>query len=199
MEKKITYSYDSQANQLNVFVDGKLRGGFIGNIAANRFTELLDSGAEIKLTNVNTETVRKRKVQTIRIIWKKLGIDDWRIDYLTEYGVSSTSKLNIEQLDELINRFDPFGRHGGRKVEVAPEIRKLWSGILCLINKLGIYATNNDWSRVNQFMRSEKIAGKLLFEIKTVKELEQLRKKLNSILYKREVSKAEIERLTINN
>jgi len=190
MEKKITYTYDPESKQLNVYVDGKLRGGFIGDIATNRFIELLGSGKKIGLTNMNTEATRKLKVRQLRAIWIKLGLDEDRMDYLQEYGVDSTAKLTIEQLNELIARFNT---NTGED-----EIRSLRSSVLVVINKLGIYVTNNDWNAVNNFLMSNKIAGKLLFQM-NIDELKQLRKKLNSILYKREVSKAEIERLTINN
>jgi len=188
-EKKVTYTYDPTAKQLNVLVDGKVKGGFLGDIATNRFLELLDSGAEIKLTNVNTESTRKLKVRQLRAIWIKLGLDDNRMDYLQEYGVDSTAKLTIEQLDELIARFN---------TDKAAEKRALRSNALVILNKLGIYMTNNDWTAVNNFFMSNKIAGKLLFKM-DIEELKQLLKKLNSILSKREVAKAEIERLTINN
>lgn len=193
MEKKITYSYDSQANQLNVFVDGKLRGGFIGNIADNRFTELLDSGAEIKLTNMNTESNHKAKVRRLRGLWIKQGIDQYRDAIMEPYEVTSTKDLTDDQLDELIARFSR------EQHDPADDtIRHLRSDVLTLLTRLRVYTTPGDWTQVNTYLMNPRIAGKLLYQM-NVAELKQLKTKLWSILSKKEECGKEFERLIASN
>ena len=60
-------------------------------------------------------------------------------------------------------------------------IRKARSGVLHLLQKIGINTA--DWKAVNAYLESPKIAGKRLSELH-LSELHQLRRKLESILFK---------------
>lgn len=176
---KTTYSYDARHKRLNVFVDGKLSGGFIGNIAERQFAALLnrEENGQVTLTDMS-ESIRKAKVKYLRGLWIKQGIDPYRDAILEAYGVKSTAELTIEQLDELIDRYKPNSHPPASEL-----VRRLRSHCLDLMNRLGIYHNNEDWSRVNDFMMNPKIAGKLLYQLNAT-ELETLRRKLNSILDK---------------
>lgn len=195
--KKISYSYDPKRMHLIIYEDEKLRGGFQGRAAERQFARLLETstpstpstgsgagavGAEKPIINLTdmSESVRKAKVKRLRALWIKQGIDDYREAILEPYGVRSTADLTEEQLDELLARFNPAENPPQSEV-----VRRMRSHCLTLINKLGIYATNDDWSQVNRFLLDPRIAGKPLYKL-NFNELETLRKKLNSIIDKQE-------------
>lgn len=197
---KISYSYDPKHMHLIIYEDDKLRGGFKGKVAERQFARLLDpstgSGADtstpstgsgaggmekatINLTDMS-ESVRKAKVRRLRALWIKQGIDNMRDAILEPYGVHSTADLNEEQLDELLQRFNPADNPPPGEF-----VRRMRSHCLTLLNKLGMYATNDDWTSVNRYLMDPRIAGKPMYKL-SGKELETLRKKLNSILDKQE-------------
>lgn len=184
-EHKVSYSYDPKHMHLLVYEDGRLRGGFKGNVAERQLARLLENEAHtgekatINLTDMS-ESVRKAKVRRLRALWIKQGIDDMRDAILEPYGVHSTADLTEQQLDELLLRFNP-----AENPPQSEAVRRMRSHCLTLINKMGIYATNDDWSQVNRFLLDPRIAGKPLYKL-TFNELETLRKKLNSIIDKRE-------------
>jgi hypothetical protein len=60
-------------------------------------------------------------------------------------------------------------------------IKKARSGVLHLLQKIGVNTA--DWKAVNAYLESPKIAGKRLWELH-LNELHQLRRKLESILFK---------------
>lgn len=189
----ITYTYDPVARNLTIFENGKARGGFIGHEAERRFENLLGSGAEIKITNMNTDAIRKMKVRKLRALWIKQGIDHYRCQILEKYEVKSTSDLNDTQLDELINRYS----HENYP-PASDEVRKIRSEVLSVVNKLGIYETNFDWSRVNAYLMNPRIAGKLLYQM-NLAELIDLKRKLYSILSKHDKNAKEITRQQLLN
>jgi len=107
----------------------------------------------------------------------------FKADMLAAYGVESSKELTAAQADELIGRLNDMQEE--RKKEAPKATRKLRSQVLTLINQLGIYADNGDWSKVNQFLLKPKIAGKLLYEMDKA-ELEALKRKLHAMVRKRE-------------
>ncbi len=187
---KILYQYDPRAERLTCFADGKPRGGFVGKIANKKFFELLDTDVSIEITNMETDKLHNRKVQLLRSIWIKTGVDDYRDSILANYNVKSTKGLTHEQLDELIDKYNT-----SNKKPADEDVRKLRSEVLTQLNELGIYATNNDWSNVNHYLMNEKIAGKMLFQLNT-QELKELKKKLYSVIAKNEKNKSEVQRLS---
>lgn len=190
---KITYKFDPDQKILTAFSESQMKFGFMGDLAVSKFMELLDTDAQIEIEDMKESTEHSRKVRAIRAIWHKMGIDQYRADILSAYGVISTKDLTNAQLDELIKKYSQeYNRPAN------DDIRKLRSEILTLLQKLGIYATNNDWTAVNNYLLSDKIAGKLLMQL-SIDEMLKLRKKLHSITDKNEVTKAEINRLQILN
>lgn len=181
MSHKTTYEYDPRRLRLNVFVDGKPCGGFVGKNAEKQFASLLQSSEtssnQLSFTDMS-ESIRKAKVRRLRALWIKQGIDDMREAIMEPYGVSSTADLSEEDLDELLERFKPNGN-----APASEHVRRLRSHCLDLMTRLGIYQSSGDWARVNEFMMNPRIAGKLLYQLNAV-ELEALRRKLNSILDK---------------
>jgi len=185
-----TYTYDPGALRLNIFENGKLRGGFTGQAAEREFARLLESGAEINITDM-TNDIRKAKVRRLRAIWIKQGIDQYRDSILSQYGVSSTADLSIESLNELIEQYT-------NKAPATDHVRRQRSIILDLLTKLGIYKNNGDWERVNAYLMQPCIAGKLIYQMSS-DELNACAKRLRAILQKKDPVERELERQSLLN
>lgn len=168
--KKQEVLYDPAAQRLVFMRAGKMIGGMIGNVAEKHFNELLDSGTIIKMTAMSE---KKQKTRRLRAIWIRQGIDDYRKDIIHPYGVSSTADLSESQLDELIRKYT-------NRVDAPYEIRKERSVVIKLLQGLGIYKNDDDWTRVNEYMMDSRICGKLLYELNVV-ELKALAVKLRAI------------------
>lgn len=186
----IIYEYDPKALVLNIIKNGKPIGGFTGQEAEHQFQRLLDSEVEIKITDMS-ESIRRARVRRLRAMWNKQGIDQYREAIMEPYGVTSTADLDLQQLDELIDRFS-------NKLEVTSRTRALRSDVLVVLDKLGVYADNGDWKRVNAFLMQSRIAGKMLFQLND-EELTSLNRKLQSMLAKKKVSDTETNRLKLLN
>jgi len=178
-----TYEYDPRRLRLNVYVDGKLRGGFVGKNADKQFMNLLmqdeTKSNQLSFTDMS-DSIRKAKVRRLRALWIKQGVDHMREAIMEPYGVSSTADLSEADLDELLERFKPENNQ-----PVSDHVRRLRSHCLDLMNRMGIYTHSGDWKQVNDFMMNPKIAGKLLYQL-NASELESLRRKLNSIIDKQD-------------
>lgn len=186
----LTYSFDPHNLRLNIFEAGKARGGFVGHAAEREFERLLESGANINITDMQDD-IRKAKVRRLRALWIKQGIDEYRHEILSQYGVESTSKLTIAELNELLNQYS-------YKAPATDHVRKQRSMVLTLLTKLGIYKTNADWPRVNSYLLQPRIAGKLLYQMSS-DELNACAKRLRAILHKQDPVEREIERQSILN
>ncbi|RME95478.1 MAG: hypothetical protein D6772_13075 [Bacteroidetes bacterium] len=120
----------------------------------------------------------------------------YKADMLASYGVESSKNLTVTQAEELIQRLNdmkPLDR-----TEAPKPVRRLRSTVLTLINSLGIYATNNDWTRVNQFLLNPRIAGKLLYQMNE-EELKALARKLRGMIRKRKEKVEQEAFLATNN
>jgi hypothetical protein len=177
---KLKYRYDPAKERLAIMDGERNMGGFTGGYATRELMRLLDTDADIEFTTMKTEAERKHKIQRLRAIWISQGIDQHREVILESYGVQSTADLTHDQLDELIAQYSAANNR-----PVNDEVRRLRSTVLTLLTKYGVYTTNEDWARVNQFLMSPKIAGKLLY-LMTEAELKTLIRKLHSMLAKRE-------------
>jgi hypothetical protein len=182
--KKLRYEFDPEADRLAIFDGDKNLGGFIGKGATREFLEALERGAEVSITNRNNAMEKSKKVQRLRAIWISQGIDNHRESILEGYGVTSTADLNVAQLDELIRQYstDPDSYRGKPASE---DTRNLRSSILTLLTRLGVYTTQDDWDRVNQYLLDKRIAGKLMYQC-TDDELRILKRKLHNIVRKNE-------------
>jgi hypothetical protein len=101
---------------------------------------------------------------------------------LGAYGVDSTKDLTPEQADDAIQKLNELST--AQKTDAPKPIRRARSVALTLINALGIYATNNDWTKVNEFLLNPRIAGKLLYQM-DLEELKALNRKLRAMIKKR--------------
>ncbi len=178
----ISYEYDPGALILNIIKNGKPFGGFLGQSAEVQFHRLLDSGADITISDMS-ESIRKAKVRRLRAMWIKQGVDQYREAILEGYGVDSTADLNLQQLDELITKYS-------NQAPASDHVRRQRSIILDLLTKLGVYKDKGDWEAVNAFLMQSRIAGKLLYQMNS-DELNVLNHKLRSIIAKREAAEKE--------
>ena len=170
----IRYNYDPSCKRLVAVVNDKLYGGFSGVLAEQQFCKLLETGAVINIIDMSTK-IKSDKVRRLRALWIKQGIDQYRESILSAYGVQSTADLSLDQLNELIMRFSPSSN-----LPISEQMRKLRGQVLVLLNKLGVYSTNNDWAQVNAYLMQPRIVGKPLYLL-TEQELISLVKKLYSI------------------
>lgn len=182
---KITYNYDAALQMLCIVKNNKPFGGFRGEHAEREFSRLLETGADITLTDMGN-SIKSARIRRLRAMWVKQGIDQYRESILEPYGVTSTADLTIEQLDELIEKY-------AIKKEVTERTRTLRSNVLITLDKLGIYADNGDWQRVNAFLMLPRIAGKMIYQMSD-DELITLNKKLRAILDKKGEIDADVNR-----
>lgn len=176
--KKLTYKYDPVNERLAYFEGERNMGGFTGRMATRQWIKLLEEGKDVILEDMEREPERKQKIKRLRAIWIAQGIDHMRHDIIAPYGAKSTADLTHEQLDELIERFT-------QPEVVSDEVRKLRSEALTILQKIGIYATNDDWERVNNYLLNPRIAGKMLYQM-SGQELKALTRKLRAILDKQD-------------
>jgi len=194
--KTLTYNYDPDSRQLTILLDGKPRGGFIGPEGEKRFLSLLDTDAQINITAMTAEAFKKVLIRQFHAALAGGGIMDHKESILAGYGADSTSELTIDQLKEVVAIYS--GRKPVKSVEVTPEVRAMRSELLTICNKMGIYVTNDDWSAVNHFFESPRIAGKKLNKL-TLEEITALVPKMRSILTKYMKNQKEITRQKLEN
>jgi hypothetical protein len=131
--------------------------------------------------------IKEKRVLVHKLLWK-LGATENKPDFLKEYGALSTTDLSDDEIDHLIERLQ---KSIDNKFNSSKEIRYWRSCVLSLLNKCGVYVTNNDWENVNRYMLDSRICGKLLYEL-DVHELKTLCIKLRSIAAKKEVQNRQL-------
>ena len=72
------------------------------------------------------------------------------------------------------------------------DIKIYRSALLKRMQKYGIDTT--DWTKVNGFLKQPKIAGKVMYDL-SIDEIKNLISKMESIMTKRNIERAEIKRL----
>jgi hypothetical protein len=176
--KTITYTYDPTMRTIYVIVDGKVRGGFSGSRAEKKFYEALESGADISISNyMKSEEYKKALIRRFHAALSARGVMSHKGDIISAYGVEHTTDLTIDQLKELLEKYSTQNRE--KRADDPARIRTLRSDLLTICQKMDIYATNDDWTKVNDFFM--KYTGKLLYDL-TEDELVKARKQFNSLL-----------------
>jgi hypothetical protein len=134
----------------------------------------------------------KEKRKLFHTLLHSNGLMKRKATILSAYGVESTLDLTESELDELIRSI----KNGTdtEKHEKNEELRAWRSKILTRLQKLGIYATNDDWDRVNAYLKDNRIAGKYLFQM-NVDEMTMLDNKLRCIYDKQQKQARQIKRL----
>lgn len=174
----LSYTYDPNARTFTIMVDGKPRGGFIGNMAEKKFYESLESGSKIIITNYMTsEQYKKSLIRQFHAALATGGILNHKHDIIAGYGVEHTTDLTIDQLKELVEKYSTQSR--SQRANDSARIRALRSDLLTVCQKMGVYVTNNDWTKVNDMFM--KHTGKLLYDLNQ-EELVKARRQFNSLL-----------------
>ena len=191
--------YNPESGVMMYAVDGKPLHGFAGPIGERKFAEACGRGDQIVFTDP-----KRSRIKRFYALLSKLGIMAQKENILAGYGVEHTTDLTVEELDEVIARFtsppplhppQPLQKGGDpQRGETAHArdavLRKLRSQCLTVLQQMGVYSTNDDWSRVNEYLMQPKISGKLLFQM-TEEELKSLHRKLCSIRDKEVVKQEE--------
>lgn len=178
-KSELSYTYDPVNERLTITDGGRNMGGFVGRMATKQWLKLLQQGKDITLKDMDREPERRQKVKRLRALWITQGIDNYREAILEPYGVTSTADLDHDQLDDLIANYT-----ASTGSDAVPETtRKLRSQVLTLLQKLGVYATNDDWHSVNRYLMNPRIAGKLLYQMNDT-EMKALTRKLWAIIAK---------------
>lgn len=138
----------------------------------------------------------KQRIRRIHGALSGAKLMQYKQDWLSNYGVSSTKELTAAQADDMIQRLNEIPKK--QKENAAKAFRSARSACLVQINKLGIYMDNGDWSKVNEFLLQPRIAGKLLFEM-NLDELKALKNKLYAMVKKRQAADDEIKYKETNN
>lgn len=121
---------------------------------------------------------RNKAYKYFHALLGELGIRDRKADILSGYGVESTAELTDGQLQGLINTLEDEKRRrtAEREAREADIVRRRRSRILRLLTDIGVYYVEPGepkeacWRRVNRFLSSPRIAGKVLYEM-NVEEL----------------------------
>jgi hypothetical protein len=177
-KNELSYTYDPVNERLTITDGGRNMGGFVGRMATKQWLKLLQQGKDITLKDMDREPERKQKVKRLRALWIAQGIDNYREAIMEPYGVTSTADLTLDQLDGLIGIYTSEAQK-----PVTETTRKLRSQVLTLLQKLGVYATNDDWHSVNRYLINPRIAGKLLYQMND-NEMKALTRKLRAIIAK---------------
>lgn len=146
------------------------------------------------------KTLDKTRIIRFHAALGAANLRDQKANLLEGYGVESTKDLTAAQADDLTARLNRIAkqRTAAKGGEVKSEVRRLRSVVMTLLNKLGIYATNGDWTRVNAYLLDKRIAGKVLYELE-VSELKALNKKLRKLVRDKERAAEEVKFLETNN
>jgi hypothetical protein len=193
--KTISYTYDPQMRMLTILQDGKIRGGFIGSNAEKQFYNMLEKEAEINIV-MNSEEFKKSLIRRFHAAMATQGIMDHKESILAGYGVEHTTDLSIDQLKELVAHYSTGKQSRDKRADDPAQVRSLRSDLLTICQKMNIYATNDDWTRVNDFFM--KHTKKLMFDL-TEEELLKARKQFNSLLDWHRKQSNELNRLKQNN
>lgn len=128
-----------------------------------------------------SETLRKSHIKHIMSLTSACGLRGCRDLLAARYGHTEISELELDEATHLREWVERAYR--GRTTEPAPAIRRRRSKCLTLINKLGIYVDNNDWTAVNRFLINLRGVGQLLYMM-DADELDALERRLYGMLHK---------------
>ena len=119
------------------------------------------------------------KIRTFHALLANTGLRHQEEAMLAGYGAESTKELTAAQLDELI---EGLRRMQDSKENAPLSTRRLRSKVLDVLTEMGIMqaGAQDKWARVNAFLQSEKVGGKLLYQM-TEDEMKALISKLYAI------------------
>lgn len=120
---------------------------------------------------------RNKLYAQFHILLSESGGEAYKQELLSSYGVTSTRDLTDGELAQLIATL---------RGEQQREVKSKRAVVLTLLTELGVYyiapgePSSARWKRVNSFLRQDRIAGKLLYEM-SISELDALIRKLRAM------------------
>ena len=121
----------------------------------------------------------------------------WEYSNMLATSVSEFAAMNPQAYKAMLADLETkFPAEKPNRDMALREQKRLRSAILHRLQVYGVDTTN--WATVNDFLSSDKIAGKRLYEM-TNEEMVELIKKLEKILLKDATKRAKINRLMQNN
>lgn len=129
-----------------------------------------------KVKKINPHQV---KVKTFYALLGEAGMRHEKENILEGQGVGSAKDLTTAQLDALIEYLKGIVN---KRKEAPLTLRRKRSNCITLLEMLGVYKADDPqrWTRVNNYLRDPRIAGKLLYDMNE-EELAKLAKKLRAI------------------
>lgn len=125
---------------------------------------------------------RGAKIRRINTLMSACRLIPNRPDILGLWNASCYDELSDANVVELQAFMELAYR---MKTTPAPEaIRRLRSQVLAHLTKLGMYASPEDWAKVNRFLLQRRICGRLLYMLQA-QELHALVRKLRAIADKK--------------
>ena len=134
---------------------------------------------------------RNKAYRLFHALLGELGIRAQKGNILAGYGVERTTELTDEQLSAIIR-----GLEEQKHQRNGDMLRRGRSRVLRLLTEMGVYYVvpgepkTACWERVNRFVASARIAGKVLYDL-TPEELQTLERKLRSMIDKGFVYKSD--------
>lgn len=128
-----------------------------------------------------SEQLRKAHIKHIMSLTSACGLRACRDLLAGRYGHAEIGDLTLSEATHLREWVERAYR--GRTTDPTPAIRRRRSKCLTLINKLGIYVDNDDWTAVNRFLINLRGVGQLLYMM-DADELDVLEKRLYGMLHK---------------
>lgn len=125
-----------------------------------------------------TEYERIAKVRRINTLMSACRLIPNRADVLSLWNAESYDEMTDAQIVALQAFMETAHR---TKTTPAPAaIRQLRSQALSLMNRIGLYASPDDWTKVNRFLLQRRIGGRLLYML-DAPDLQALIRKLRAI------------------
>lgn len=125
-----------------------------------------------------TTLERCAKVRRINTLMSACRLIPNREDILALWDARNYDELTDEEILALQAYMELAHR---MKTTPAPDnIRRLRSQVLAHLTKIGMYASPQDWTRINRFLLQRRICGKLLYMLDAA-QLQALVRKLRAI------------------
>ena len=121
---------------------------------------------------------RAAKIRRINQLFSACKLTQNRPDVLALWGAHDFEGMSDVNLDPCRAFLEMA--YKCRTTQPAEAVRRLRSQVMTLLNKLGKYASPDDWTEVNRFLLQKKISGRLLYMLNE-DELQALIRKLRAI------------------
>ena len=125
-----------------------------------------------------TEFERGAKVRRINTLMSACRLIPTRTDILALWDARSYDELTDNEIVAL-QAYMEFA-HRAKTTPATDAIRRLRSQVLAHLTKLGMYASPEDWTKVNRFLLQRRICGRLLYML-DAQELQALVRKRGGI------------------